>query len=74
MGVQKNNKMLWLMTKNMLLCPKCKQPVFNHDNNDYVICCGEVIIVVNHLKLDDENVMKIAFDSIKDSLIRDLPV
>jgi hypothetical protein len=31
----------------MLLCPKCKQPVVTTDNKDYVICCNEVIFVIN---------------------------
>ena len=30
-----------------VICPKCKQAVTANDGKDYVICCGEVIYVIN---------------------------
>lgn len=30
----------------IVICPKCKQTVITNDK-DYVICCGEVIYVMN---------------------------
>jgi hypothetical protein len=51
-----------------VICPKCNQPVTVPRGVDYIICCGEVIIVINDVVLDNEKRMKIAFDSIKHSI------
>jgi len=53
-----------------IICPKCKEPVVVPEGVDYVICCDEVIYVINSIKLDDPKTMKIAFDSIKESLMK----
>lgn len=54
----------------IVICSKCKEPVVIKSNYDYTICsnCGEVIYHINKINLDDEKNMKIAFDSIEDSL------
>ena len=57
-----------------IICPKCKQAITIVDGTEYVICCGEVIYVDNNIKLDDPKTMKIAFDSIRDSLIKSLGI
>ncbi len=31
----------------MILCPKCKQPIFISDGMNYVLCCNEVIYILN---------------------------
>lgn len=31
-----------------VVCPKCQQSHIVINNNDYVICCGEVIYVLNN--------------------------
>jgi hypothetical protein len=30
-----------------VICPKCKNVIFVPENKDFVICCGEVIYVIN---------------------------
>jgi len=53
-----------------IICPKCKQAITITEGTEYVLCCDEVIYVDNNIKLDDLKTMKIAFDSIKESLMK----
>ena len=46
----------------MQICPKCKQPVVVPEGKDFVLCCDEVIYVINEThnreaegKADDNN-------------------
>jgi hypothetical protein len=55
-----------------VICPKCKQPVFVPRGVDYVICCNEVIFVINDIDLANEKTMKIAFNSIKHLINEDV--
>jgi hypothetical protein len=53
-----------------IICPKCKQAITVTEGTEYVICCDDVIYVDNNIKLDDPKIMKISFDSIKESLFK----
>ena len=33
--------------RNNMLCQKCKQPVIVPEGKDFVLCCNEVIYVIN---------------------------
>jgi len=42
----------------MIICPKCGQPLPIPINKDYVICCGEVLFIIDKPKKIDDLINK----------------